>query len=418
MRIAVVGAGISGVACADHLASSAEVTLFEAQARIGGHTDTHQLEFDGQWVAIDSGFIVFNRHNYPHFDAWLTRLGVSSRETDMSFAVRNMRSGMEYGTDSLPALFCQPGNMLRPSFLRMLGDISRFYRLAADLAADEVTLPLQDWCRQHGLGDAFVEDHLVPMCSALWSQSAVEARSIAIGHVIRFMDNHRMLQLRDRPVWRVIEGGSSRYLQAFEERFRGRIRTATAVREVRRRFDAVDLYWQGGTDRFDAVVLACHTDEALALLSDASDEERQVLSAIRYKRNHVLVHTDSQVMPRRRRAWSSWNAIAGGDEALPCGVTYWMNRLQRIDTPRPVFVSLNAAAQVDERTVLAERWYDHPQFDAAGISAQARIAALQGAGGVFFAGAWQGFGFHEDGFVSGIRTAEAVLAAEGKRRVA
>ncbi|MBM4205370.1 MAG: FAD-dependent oxidoreductase [Gammaproteobacteria bacterium] len=418
MRVAVIGAGISGVACADHLAPRAEVTLFEAHARIGGHTDTHQLDLDGRRVAIDSGFIVFNRHNYPHFDTWLTRLGVSSWETDMSFSVRNLRSGVEYGTDSLRALFCQPVNALRPDFLGMLGDIRRFYRLAHGLSPEEATRPLDSWCRQQGLGDSFVEDHLVPMCAALWSQSAAEARTIAIGHVIRFMDNHRMLQLRDRPVWRVIEGGSSRYLQAFSERFRGRIRTATSIREVRRTAAGVDVCWQGGADRFDAVVLACHTDQALAMLSDASGPERQVLSNIRYARNHVLVHTDSRVMPRSRKAWSSWNALAGTAEELPCGVTYWMNRLQRIDTPRPVFVSLNAAAQVDQRMILAERWYDHPQFDAAGIRAQARIAGLQGAGGVCFAGAWQGSGFHEDGFVSGIRAAEAVLLAEDRRHVA
>lgn len=418
MRVAVIGAGISGVGCADHLAATAEVTLFEAQERIGGHTDTHPLDLGGQRVAIDSGFIVFNRRNYPRFDAWLTRMGVASRETDMSFAVRNLRSGLEYGTDSLRALFCQPVNLLRPAFLRMLRDINRFYRLAAELAPDQAMLPLDAWCRRHGLGDVFVEDHLVPICAALWSQSSAEARSIAIGHVVRFMDNHRMLQLRDRPVWRVVEGGSSRYLQAFTDRFRGRICTGIAIREVRRRSVGVDVRWDGGAGHFDAVVLACHTDQGLAMLSDASLAERQVLGSIRYARNHVLVHTDSRLMPRRRQAWSSWNALAGADAAAPCGVTYWMNRLQRIETPRPVFVSLNPGAQVDERTILAERWYDHPQFDPAGLRAQERVASLQGAGGVYFAGAWQGFGFHEDGFVSGVRAAEAMLASEGKRRVA
>jgi len=317
MRVAVIGAGISGVACADRLDAHADVMLFEAAPRIGGHTDTHQFDLEGVRAAIDSGFIVFNRHTYPNFDAWLTQLGVPSRETDMSFSVRNARSGLEYGTDSLQALFCQRFNALSPSFLGMLNDIRTFYRLAADLAPQEAVLSVEAWCRLHNLGDAFVEDHLAPMCAALWSQSTGEARSIAIGHVVRFMDNHRMLQFRDRPVWRVIEGGSSRYLDAFMAQFTGRICTSTAIQEVRRRTNGVEVRWRGGSASFDAVVLACHTDQALALLRDACVAERQALGAIRYSRNRVLVHTDSRIMPRRRQAWcwpgtANWMAITTG----------------------------------------------------------------------------------------------------------
>ncbi len=407
-RVAVVGGGIAGIACADALVGFADVTLIEGAARLGGHTDTHELSIDGVAASIDSGFIVFNRRNYPVFSGWLDTLGVASRTTDMSLSVTHRRSGLEYGTDRVGALLAQPVNLLRPRFVRMLGDIRRFYRDARALDPADADLTVAEFVQRNGYGPGFFEDHLLPICAALWSQPAGRVRSIAIGHVVAFMNNHGMLSLRDRPEWRVIEGGSQRYLDAFTRRFRAPVLTGLPVRGVRRVAGVVELDTDTGPQQYDAVVLACHSDQALQLIRQPTPAERRVLGAIRYQHNRVLVHTDDALMPKRRAAWSSWNAFVDPDPDAPCTVTYWMNRLQRIATPRPVFVSLNPAG-VRESRVLAVRDYAHPVFDRAALVAQRELAELQGVGGVYFAGAWVGFGFHEDGFVSGRSAAAALL---------
>jgi hypothetical protein len=417
-RVAVVGSGISGIACADALSGVADVTLIEAAARLGGHTDTHELSIDGVAMSIDSGFIVFNRRNYPMFSNWLDTHRVASRTTDMSFSASHRGSGLEYGTDRVGALLAQPVNAVRPRFLRMLADIRRFYRDASALAPADAELTVAEFVARRGYGPGFFEDHLLPICAALWSQPAEQVRSIAIGHVVAFMDNHGMLSLTDRPEWRVIEGGSQRYLDAFARRFRSPVLTSLPVRGVHRVSGAVELETDTGPLHFDAVVLACHSDQALALLRQPTPAEQRVLGAIRYQPNRVLVHTDDSVMPRRRAAWSSWNAFVDADPAAPCTVTYWMNRLQRIVTPRPVFVSLNPGARVRQSCVLAARDYAHPIFDRAALAAQRELPDLQGIGGVYFAGAWAGFGFHEDGFVSGQRAAAALLSDLRRHRAA
>lgn len=408
-RIAVVGGGIAGVSCADALSGVADVTLIEAAARLGGHTDTHELIIDGVAASIDSGFIVFNRRNYPMFTKWLDTHRVASQATDMSFSVTHRGSGLEYGTDSVAALLAQPINALRPRFVKMLRDIRRFYRDASALEPADAELTVVEFVERHGYGAGFFEDHLLPICAALWSQPAQQVRSIAIGHVAAFMNNHGMLSFTDRPEWRVIEGGSQSYLDAFTRRFRSPVLTNLPVRGIRRVTGAVELDTDTGPLRFDAVVLACHSDQALALLRQPTRAEQRVLGAIRYQPNRVIVHTDDAMMPRRRAAWSSWNAFIDPDPGAPCTVTYWMNRLQRIITPRPVFVSLNPGARVRESCVLAVRDYAHPIFDRGAVAVQCELPHLQGIGGVYFAGAWTGFGFHEDGFVSGQRAAAALL---------
>ena len=415
-RVAVVGGGIAGIACADALSADHAVTLFEADSRLGGHTDTHDLDIDGVAAAIDSGFIVFNRRNYPQFSAWLDALGVATHATDMGFSVTDRARDFEYGTDRLAALAAQPTNLVRPRFVRMLADVGRFYRDARDLSAADAALTLGEYVQRRGYGAGFVEDHLLPMCAALWSQPIASVRSSAIGHVVAFMDNHGMLTLADRPQWRVVSGGSRRYVDAFVRRFRGTLLTDARVRRVRRDARGVELATADATLRFDAVVLACHADQCLAVLEQPRATERALLGAIRYQPNRVVVHTDATLMPRRRRAWSSWNAFVGGAADRHCTVTYWMNRLQRVATPRPVFVSLNPADRIRAAAVLATRDYAHPVFDRAAVAAQARLGELQGHGGVHFAGAWSGFGFHEDGFVSGRAAAEAVRqGARGHR---
>ena len=417
-RVAIVGAGIAGIACADALSEWADVTLIEAAPRLGGHTDTHRFDIGGVEVAIDSGFIVFNRRNYPNFSAWLEALGVASRPTDMSFSVTDRTRDFEYGTDRLAALYAQPTNAVRPRFVRMLADIGRFYRDARSLSADDADLTLADFVERRGYGAGFIEDHLLPMCAALWSQPPDGVRSSAIGHVVAFMDNHGMLSFDARPEWRVVDGGSQRYVDAFARRFRRPMLTRTPVRAVRRVAAGVELDAEGATLRFDAVVLACHADQCLRLLQRPSDVECSVLGSIRYQANRVVVHTDATLMPRRRRAWSSWNAFVEAKSDAACTVTYWMNRLQRIETPRPVFVSLNPGTRVSDTEVLATRDYAHPVFDRDAVAAQRRIGALQGRGGVYFAGAWTGNGFHEDGFVSGRAAADAVLRDRRGHRAA
>ena len=417
-RVAVVGSGIAGVAAADALSAVAHVTLIESAPRLGGHTDTHELSVDGVAASIDSGFIVFNRSNYPMFSKWLDTHRVASRATDMSFAVSHRGSGLEYGTDRVGALLAQPLNALRPRFVRMLRDIRRFYRDARALAPSDAELTVAQFVQRNGYGPGFCEDHLLPICAALWSQPAEQVRSIAIGHVVAFMNNHGMLSLRDRPEWRVIEGGSQRYLDAFARRFRSPVLTSLPVRAVRRVAGAVELDTDTGPLHFDAVVLACHSDQALALLAQPTLAEQRVLGAICYQPNRVAVHTDDALMPKRRTAWSSWNAFVDPDPEAPCTVTYWMNRLQRIATPRPVFVSLNPGTRVRQSCVLAMRDYAHPVFDRAAVAAQRELPELQVIGGVYFAGAWAGFGFHEDGFVSGQSAAAALLRNLRRHRAA
>ncbi len=412
LRCAVIGAGIAGMACADRLSREAEVVVFESSDQPGGHTDTHEVTVDGTRVAIDSGFIVFNHLNYPGFAGWLDRLGVRSHASDMSFSVTDRSAGIEYGTHKLAALFCQPGNLLRPGHWRMLRDILRFHDLATAVKASESAMGVGAWCRSRRLSDEFLHRHLLPMCAALWSQSLSASEGIAVGQVVAFMRNHRMLQVYDRPEWRVVSGGSRKYVQAFVSSFNGTLACGSTVRAVRERAGRVELLVDARWLAFDAVVLACHSDQALDLIEAPTPAETSILGNVRYASNRVVVHTDPVVMPRSRLAWSSWNATTGIDPGLPCSVTYWMNLLQGVRTPRPVFVTLNPDATIDSSRVLVERSYTHPQFDAAALAAQRRLAELDGQAHRYFAGAWQGFGFHEDGFMSGVRAAEQLLARE------
>lgn len=304
MKVAVIGAGIAGIAAADALSGRVDVTLFESANGIGGHTDTHAILAGGRLYRVDSGFIVFNTINYPQFSAWLEGLGVPAQDTDMSFGVVNRRSGLEYGSRGLRALFGQRRNLLRPRFVRMLADLRRFYREAVELSGTDGRT-VGEFLEQGGYGQGFVEDHIVPMCAALWSLPAGDARAVPVAHVAAFMKHHRMLQFGGRPWWRVVSGGSSRYLEAFEQQFRGTIRCAEPVTRVVRQPGRVMVESRRHREPFDAVVMACHSDQALALLEDATELEQDVLGAIRYQRNCAVVHSDPSVMPRNPSAWSS-----------------------------------------------------------------------------------------------------------------
>jgi uncharacterized protein len=411
MNIAVIGAGIAGIAAADALQAQANVTLFEAARRIGGHTDTHAILSGSRTYRVDSGFIVFNEENYPAFSGWLRELGIPSRPADMSFGVSHLGTGLEYGTRSFNALFCQRRNAASPRFLGMLRDLRRFYRRAPLIAADDPRT-LGAFLAEEGYGDGFAHDHLLPMCAALWSLPATGALQVPVAHVVAFMAHHRMLQLGGRPLWRVVDGGSGRYLEAFSRRFRGRIRPGDAVQGVTRRPHEVEITATSGRHRFDAVVLACHSDQALALLRDPSAAERQVLGAIAYQPNRVVVHSDPSVMPRRRLAWSSWNAVVDPKRGNVCQVTYWMNRLQSLSGDQPFFVTLNPSRRLHQ--VWSEREYAHPVFTPEARRAQARRPEISGQRNTWYCGAYWGWGFHEDGFVSGRQVAVEMQAGRSR----
>jgi predicted NAD/FAD-binding protein len=400
MKIAVIGAGIAGIAAAWRLQRDHEVTLFEANSRLGGHTDTHSIVHDGATLTVDSGFIVFNERNYPLFTRLLAELGVLTQPSDMSFSVRTPQ-GVEYGTSGLAALFCRRANLLSIPFWRMLRDLRRFYRELPRTRDHDATLG--EWLAERGYSDAFTHLHIAPMCGALWSQSGDMALEIPVSHVLAFMDHHQMLQIAGRPRWRVVSGGSRRYVDAFEARFRGVIRQSTPVRAVLRHGGHVDVVSDAATQAFEHCVLACHSDQALTLLGDASTAEREVLGAIRFQTNKAVVHSDPREMPAARAAWSSWNAIA--DEGSACRVTYWMNRLQGLEGP-DVFVTLNP--RVTPARVWLERTYAHPVFDLPAVAAQGQVARIDGVNRTWFCGAYWGWGFHEDGMRSAERVARAI----------
>jgi len=401
MRVAVIGAGISGIAAAHNAQQFADVTLYEAGTVLGGHTDTHNLFVDDRSFAVDSGFIVFNPRHYPLFSRWLDGLGVASKPTDMSFGV-SLAGGLEYGTSDLKALFCQRRNLLRPDFLAMLRDIGRFYRRAQRLVDDDRSLA--ELFAEEQYSESFVNGHLMPMCAALWSAPRDRTSAMPAAHVIAFMANHGLLQLRRRPVWRVIEGGSSAYLDAFESRFRGRIRKSCPVRRVQRNKRGVNVHTDADVQSFDHAVLACHGDDALRIV-DPTPTERAVLGAFRYQANRAVVHSDASVMPRNRRAWSSWNVHSTHEGEFE--FTYWMNRLQGIDSARQFFVTLNPKRPLD--TVWVERDYRHPVFDQSTRIAQGRHHEIN-AERTLYCGAYWDWGFHEDGFRSGCEAARRLLA--------
>lgn len=409
-RIAVIGGGISGLSCAWLLGQRHQVTLFEREGRLGGHSNTCDLSIGGRAIVVDTGFIVFNAATYPNLVALFDHLDVGTYPTDMSLAVSLDDGRLEYGGNSLASLFAQKRNLVSARFWSMLRDILRFYREApgAALAADGQTLDA--FLDSHGFGRALREDHLYPMAAAIWStpSNAVGAQPAAA--FIRFCENHGLLRLTGRPIWRTVRGGSRSYVEALARASRGLVRLSDEVVLVARDEGGVSIRTaRGGEQRFDAVVLACHADQALRLLGDAGREEQALLSPFRYARNVAYLHSDIRLMPKRRAVWSSWNYLSRGtgDQRQLC-CSYWMNRLQALGTESPVIVTLNPMTLPRPDLTHAVFDYAHPQFDMATLAAQKALWRLQGTNRTWFCGSYFGAGFHEDGLQSGLAVAEAL----------
>lgn len=410
-RIAVVGSGISGLSAAWLLHRSHDVTLHEALPRFGGHAHTQDVVVDGAEVAVDSGFIVFNTLNYPNLTALFAHLGVATHDSDMSFAVSLRGGALEYAGGRPLQMFAQPSNLLRPRFHRMLWDLLRFYREATALArAEDQEETLGQFLERRGYGEGFVQDHLLPMGAAIWSSPLESILDFPMSRFARFFDHHGLLRLRNRAIWRTVTGGSRRYVARIIEELGDRARQADPVERIERSNGAAHVHFRDGrTETVDAVVLAVHADTARSLLASATPTEASVLSGFATTENRAVLHTDPALMPRRRSAWASWNYI-GTEEgrASTVAVTYWMNLLQGLKTPRPLLVTLNPPRDPAPGTVLAEMLYRHPRYDLASHRAQARLGEIQGAERVWFCGAWCGDGFHEDGIASAVAVARAL----------
>jgi predicted NAD/FAD-binding protein len=423
MRIAIVGTGVSGLVAAHKLHREHEIVVYEAAEQLGGHSNTVTVEDAiGGSLAIDTGFIVFNDRNYPHFEALLAELGVASQRSHMGFSVSD---GARFEYSGTPwGLFARPAHLVSPTFLGMLRDWRRFNREARALIGMNGTAPsLGAWLEQKGFSQHFIDRLIVPQAAAVWSADPEQMWSVPASFMAEFFDNHGMYSLRDRPRWRTVSGGSRSYVEAISAPWRDRVRPAAPVRRIERLPDRVRIEAEGcESEEFDEVVVATHSDQALALLADPSEAEREVLGAISYQRNEAVLHTDTALLPRRRSAWSSWNfhlaaeppqggGPAGGDRpSRGSTVTYWMNNLQRLRAAREYLVTLNRGETIDPAKVLRRFQYDHPVYTAAAVSAQARHAEISGVRRTHYCGAYWGWGFHEDGVVSALRACGEITA--------
>jgi len=404
MRIAIIGTGVSGLVAAHLLHDRHDITVFEARDRIGGHVNTVEVEDSmGHARSIDTGFIVYNETNYPLFSKLISQLGVPTQPSNMSFGVRSDPTGLEYSSATMSTLFAQRRNLFNPGYVRMLRDILRFNseaRLAIRNGAASLTLG--EYLSTTTLSSRLAQDYLIPMGSALWSVPGGRVLEMPADFFVRFFENHGMLTINDQPEWRVISGGSARYVDALVAPFRDRIRTSTPVRRVERQHAHVTV----DGEAFDHVVMACHSDQALSLLVDPTRAEREILGALPFEANEVVLHTDTSVLPRSRRAWASWNYRVREDTEAPATVTYNMNKLQTLNAASTYCVTLNATDSINPDSILHQTRFSHPKYTLAGMTALKRHSEISGLGHTHFCGAYWGFGFHEDGVRSAVQVAK------------
>jgi predicted NAD/FAD-binding protein len=418
-RVAVIGSGIAGLGAARALSREDKVTLYEAQPRLGGHAHTVDVRLEGVRHGVDIGFLVFNERTYPNLIRLFDELQVETATSEMSFSVQAPTAGWEWCGNDLNGVFAQRANLVSPRFWAMLADIVRFNRCATALAqaadASELDEPIGDFLDRQGLGTAFRDGYFLPMIGSIWSCPTDQMLRFPVGTMVRFCHNHGLLQLRDRPQWRTVRGGSVHYVRKLAAGLRD-VRLGTPVREVRRLppgsgAAGVMVRTDSGSERFDDVVLACHADQSLALLTDASLDEQRLLGAIAYRRNRIVLHTDASMLPRRERAWAAWNyerAAGRAQEQSGVCLHYLINRLQPLPWKTPVIVSMNPLRPIAADKTLGEWEFEHPVFDRAGIRAQRDLVSIQGVSRVWFCGAWARYGFHEDGLASALAMVDAM----------
>lgn len=409
-NIAVIGSGIAGLSAAWLLSQTQNVTIFEKADRLGGHSNTVLARVPEGDVPVDTGFIVYNEQNYPNLTAFFDRLGVVTAPSSMSFAVSIAEGRREYSGKHLNGLFGQRRNIIRPEHWQLVGDILRFFREAErQVASCPDDLSIAQFLDRFGYSRVFIEDHILPISAAIWSTPSRGMLDFPAKTFIEFFANHSLLQVGNRPIWRTVRGGSRQYVSRVAAQHGFETVTNAAIQTVIRHAQGAEIFFANGTRRhFDEVIFACHADEALALLADPSDAERNILGAFRFTTNHAVLHTDQSFMPQRKHLWSSWNYLRGAQDHGALSLTYWMNRLQPLDTQTNIFVTLNPHRPFAPGTVQYEIDYQHPLFDARAIAAQRDLWQVQGNQHSWFAGAWMGYGFHEDGLQSGLEVAERI----------
>jgi predicted NAD/FAD-binding protein len=408
LRFAVIGSGISGLTAAWLLSDRHDVTVFEADSRLGGHTHTVNIDLEGRQHALDTGFIVYNERNYPNFSRLLARLGVATQPSDMSLSVRSDRTGWEYCGSSLNGLFAQRRNLARPAFYGMLAEIVRFNRRATELLRDETnSMTLLEYAQRERFSPCFWDNYLIPMAAAIWSAPPHRLPEFPARHFAQFCANHGLLSLTNRPQWRTVSGGAARYIEAMRHTRAFTVRLKSPVRRLMRLRDEVVVEaGSGASEGFDHVIVATHADQALSMLDEPSSAEREILGSFQFQRNEATLHCDTSLLPHRRRAWASWNYQVSAQEQASVKVTYWLNRLQKIDAGREFLVTLNDDGAIDPQCVFQRMTYHHPLITQESVAAQRRHGEISGQRRTHYCGAYWGYGFHEDGVNSAITVAE------------
>jgi predicted NAD/FAD-binding protein len=409
MNVAIIGAGISGLMVAEQLEGVCDYTLFEKSDYLGGHTDTHEVTIQNKTYNVDTGFIVCNRKVYKHFFKMLDKYGVETQKSDMSFAVNNLETGLVYNATNMASLFCQKRNIFNPKFYRMIADILRFYKQAENILVTDTDISLGDYLDREKYSQYFIDEHILPMASALWSGDFDSVKRFPLLYLLSFMKNHQMLQINQRPTWETIKGGSKQYVTTLSENLTGKLLINNEVKRVKRLKNKVIIQTSSAELEFDRVFFATHSDQTLKLIEQPTSIEASIFTDIPYVNNCIDLHTDSSIMPKHKKAWASWvvNKYPNKtNSSNHCTVNYYMNLLQNIDCPEPLIVSLNQSEYINDSKKLKTVYYQHPVYSTNTIAAQARKAEIQGKNNSYFCGAYWGWGFHEDGARSAV---EAVM---------